>query len=498
MKIQKGLMTVVAMLFVFMAYGGGALADNCTDLALQPYGGATITSAAMVPANGATPAYCSVTATAEEQTDIVVWMPDNWQKRFLHLGGGGFDGITPFDPTFPPLTMEPSYGNLLQQGYALAGSNGGHQASVWPNATFGTDFNLTQDYAYVAIGTTVRVAKALIAAYYGQRPRYSYFAGCSNGGRGAFNAAAKYPFEYDGIVAGSPSRNMPGLASGWMRNLGATILTPANITAIYAAAVAACDALDGLEDGIISNPDACIQVFNPATVPGLTPADLAVVQTILSDTTLADGTVVYSRYGFGPLNWAPGYGVLGIGFVGWMVYRNPSYNPATWNLDQDYPDVVTVLEGAYDCSAKTDPLVRYANLGRKLIAWHGTDDTLLSHYDTERTFYQIADAAGEYGRSNMKLYLAAGVGHCGDTMGEPGADHFDMISAITNWVEKGIAPGNIVASKVNSAGEVLFTRPLCESPRYPQYIGGNPNDARSFQCEMPSSPYIPLVGPKVH
>ena len=472
MTSQRRYLVVIAITLTFMVYGIGAVAAvPCSDLALEPYGGATITSATPVPAAGATPAYCRVTATYGFQTDIEVRLPDQWQKRFLHVGGGGFDG------TVPNLN---SYAGQLQQGYALAASNGGHRSSAYPGATFGTDFTLTQEYAYIAIGTTVRVAKALIAAYYGARPQYSYWQGCSNGGRGAFNAAAKYPFEYDGVISAAPTRNLAGLISGWMRNLPASILTPAKISAINAAMVAACDGLDGLKDNIISNPDACR--FDPATIPGLTPAELAVVQTALSDTTLADGTVIYSRYGFGPLTWAPAYGALGIGHVQWIVYRDPAYDPATWNLDGNYPDVVGVVEGAYDFSADTDALVRYLNLGKKLIVWHGTDDTLLSHYDTIRTVEEVTDTAGGYGRTNMQLYMAPGVGHCA---GGAGADQFDMISAITDWVEKGKAPKSIVASKVDSSGNVLFTRPLCEYPRYPQYIHGDPNDADSFTCVMP-------------
>jgi len=474
MTPQHSSMVVIAISLAFMVFGSGAVAAvPCSDLALDPYGGATITSATLIPADGTTPAYCKVIATAGKQTDIEVRLPDYWQKRFLHIGGGGFDG------TVPNLN---AYATQLQQGYALAASNGGHRVSEYPGATFGVDYTLTQDYAHVAIGTTVRVAKALIAAYYGERPQYSYWSGCSNGGRGAFNAAAKYTLEYDGVVSAAPTRNLAGLISGWMRNLPASILTPAKISAINAAMVAACDNLDGLIDGIISNPDAC--KFDPATIPGLTPAELDVVKTVLSDTKLSDGTLIYSKYGFGPLIWAWAYGVLGIGHVQWIVYRDPAYNPATWNLDNDFPDVVGVVEGAYDFSADTDALVRFLNLGKKLIVWHGTDDTLLSHYDTIRTLEEVASAAGGYGRTNMQLYTAPGVGHCS---GGVGADKFDMISAITDWVEKGKAPGTLLASKVDSAGNVLFTRPLCEYPKFPYYIGGDPNSAASFSCKRPEN-----------
>lgn len=483
MKIAKMVVIFVAMFF-FMAYGAGALADICTDLAPQPYGGATITSAAMVPPSGGTPAYCRVTATAGEQTDIEVRLPDNWKKRFLHLGGGGFDGVTPFDPTFPPLPVEPPYDNLLQQGYALAGSNGGHRATQYPGPTFALDYTLAQDYAYTAIGTTVRVAKALIGAYYGERPKYSYFVGCSNGGRGAFNAAAKYPNWYDGVVAASPSRNMPGLSAAWMEFMPAMALTPGKVATLFNATLAECDGLDGLKDGIISNPDTC--TFDPASLrckgasndSCLTGEEIAIVKKIQSDLKLSDGTLIYSRNGFGELNWAWAYGVLGPGFVNWLTFRNPSYS--SWNLNHDFPTVVEVLEGAYACSGETDALARYLNWGKKMIVWHGSDDTLLSHYDTIRTFNDVMSAAGGHGRKNAQLYVAQGVSHCG---GGPGADTVDLVSAITDWVEKGQAPETLLASKINPQnGGILFTRPLCEYPKFPYYIGGNPNAAASFRC----------------
>ena len=161
MKKLITLQIIFALLVVICTITSVYAGVSCSELMLQPYGGATITSATMVPASGDTPAYCKVTATAGKQTDIEVRLPDNWQKRYLHIGGGGFDGAIPvFDPTpTNPKGVIP----MLQQGFAIAGSNGGHRATRTdiPDASFGMDPTLTQDYAYAAIGTTVRVAKAL-------------------------------------------------------------------------------------------------------------------------------------------------------------------------------------------------------------------------------------------------------------------------------------------------------------------------------------------------
>ena len=492
--IREEVIAFAVIIFVLVACNGAVAGMPCTDLASQPWGGAQITSAQMMPASGSMPAYCRVTATlgkdtdTQKEMDIEVWLPENWRNRLLHLGGGGFDGTIPLQ-SYPPAFRSNYIDKPLQHGYALAGSNGGHRATDYPGPTFALDFTMAQEYAYTAIGTTVRVAKALIAAYYGERPKYSYFWGCSNGGRGALNAAAKYPHEYDGVVAVAPSRNMPGLSSAWMEFAPAAILTPGKIATVKSAAVAACDYLDGIKDGIISNPDACH--FNPASLrckgtPSdscLTDLEIAIVKKIQSDLKLSDGTLIYSRTGFGELNWAGGYAALGPGYVDWMTFRNPAYED--WELNKDYPALVEVLEGAYDCSADTKALVKYLNEDKRMIVVHGTDDTLLSHYDTARTFYEVTDAAGGRGKHNAKLYAAAGVGHC---YGGPGADTFDVITPMAEWVEKGRAPGTLEAFKLNEDGSVKFARPLCEYPRYPRYKGhGDPDEAKNFICAMPEA-----------
>jgi hypothetical protein len=501
MTIQRKILGGVFILLLFLSCGSLAIADKCTDLAtvtpLVPYGGAVITGATMVPASATMPAYCSVTATVGKKTDtdpqmdIEVWLPETWHKRLLHIGGGGFDGVMGIENAMANPVFRSNYVEKpLQKGFALAASNGGHRGTSSIDSSFLAlfDYSMTQDYAHTAIGTTVRVAKALIADYYGERPKYSYFWGCSNGGRGAFNAAAKYAHEYDGVMAFAPSRNMPGLSSAWMEFAPAVTLTPGKIATIKNAALAACDRLDGINDGIISNPDAC--TFNPANLlcqgtpddSCLTVDEIAIVKKIQSDLRLQDGSLVYSRNGFGELSWAWGYGTLGPGYVDLMTFQDPNYSD--WDLNKDYPKLVQVLDGAYGCSGETDALARYLNEDRKMIVFHGTDDTLLSHYDTARTFYEVTDAADHRGKQNAKMYTAAGVGHC---VGGPGADTFDMIGPITDWVEHRKEPGTLLSSKVDpSNGSVLFTRPLCEYPGYPRYKGhGSPNDAASFYCKYP-------------
>ena len=465
----------------------------CVSLSQLDLPDTVITGAVVVPAQGSVPSYCRVLATVAPETDIEVRLPDRWQRRLLHRGGSGPDGVIP--------NLDPN-GARLQQGYALAASNGGHRDPTGGFTRFLDNPTIIEDYSHAAIAKTAHAAKAIIRAYYGRRPRYSYFEGCSAGGRGALNAAAKYTDEYDGVVAGAPTRNFSGLLSGWARAGQQTAPSPAKLSSMYQAEVARCDAGDGLADGVIGNPAACR--FNPATLrcpegadtdSCLTDAEIRAVSTIRSDLALASGRRVYSRLGIG--NPGDGFGVFmplgppgsptvasffSASFLGYLVFNDPTYDLAGYDVDRDLSTVVDVIEGLYDFSADTAPLARYLRSGRKMIVWHGAEDATMSHFDTIRAYTTMADAAGRHA-VNAKLYVPAGVQHCG---GGPGADGFDMLDALTDWVEEDRAPRNLTASKVDAAGNVVFTRPLCEYPRYARYIGqGDPNDASSFRCVRP-------------
>jgi hypothetical protein len=488
----KGITIATLIVTLVSRADAGEPGPPCAALAKIALPDTVVTSAAVVAAQGARPAYCKVLGTVAPETDIELRLPAAWQRRLLHLGGSGLDG------SIPNLDLN----NVeLQQGYALVASNGGHRDPTGGPTRFLNQPALIEDYAHGAIGKTVLFAKAIIRIYYGDSPRYSYFAGCSNGGRGAFNAAAKYADEYDGVIAGAPTLNMAGLISGWVRAALLTAPSGAKMASMYRAELAQCDAIDGVADGVISNPRACR--FDPATIacPAgvnndscLTEAEIHAVNTIRSDVELDSGKLVYTRLGLG--NPARGFGVFqplgppgsptvasfGVAMLQYIVYSDPAYDPANYDVGRDLRPVVNVVEGVYDFSADTTALAKYLRAGKKMIVWHGTEDMALSHMDTIRTFERMADRAG-HGAENARLYTPPGVLHCG---GGPGADRFDVVGALSTWVENGSAPRTLLATKVNSSGNVLFTRPLCEYPRYPRYVGhGDPADASSFECVRP-------------
>jgi feruloyl esterase len=364
-------------------------------------------------------------------------------------------------------------------------------------------------YAYSAIGETDVVAQAVIRAYYGQPARYRYFDGCSNGGKNASIAASKYRANYDGVIGGDGvyghardhvgGADMAGLTAVWAREWD--LITPLNdsatlsakLTALYDAEVAQCDGLDGLLDGIISNPSACH--FDPATLacPGstnttscLTPAEVSAIKTIMSD-LVRDGEVIGAPFGLGNLagpfgSLAGGDLALGQGFLD-LAYNNPSYLISSFNVQADFPFIAKQFGKVDDMTGPLDEIADYVRDGNKLILWMGGEDPLVPTADSVRFIARLLQVVDPRSANNVRLFSLPGVGHCGNG---PGASTLDLLTPITNWVERGIPPNNLIASNV-SGTVVNFTRPICSYPLWPKYNGdGNGNDASSFTCVPPN------------
>ena len=475
----------------------------CADLASLSIPNTTITSAAIVPANGATPAYCNVLATVAPQTDIQVRLPANWKGRYLHLGGGGFDGTIATDA---PAAYNV---NLLAAGYTIGASNGGHRAAQYPGPTFAGNQQLVLGYAYTAIGDTDTVARALIHAYYGKPAKYRYFDGCSNGGKNASVAAERFGKDYDGVIGGDGvwghayerggGGDMAGLTAVWARVVNVTSTVnpatfPAKLTALYNAQVAKCDALDGIADGIISNPGRCH--FDPAALacargvdaPScLTAAEVTAVKTLQSD-LLLNHEVVGAPYGLGNLvsglsAVAGGGQGLGQGFLA-MAYNNPAFPIASFDLQRDFSYISNRFDMIDDMTGSLHGIAKYVGEGGKLIVWTGGEDPLVPAEGSVRFVERLRDVVDDRGRENVRLYTLPGVTHCG---GGPGADTIDLLTPIAKWVENADRPKELIASKLNAAGAVTFTRPLCPFPQWPKYTRGNSNSASSFTCARPDN-----------
>ncbi len=456
---------------------------SCESLVGRAFANVRITSSAEVAAADGNPSYCRILATENAtEHDIEALLPAPWTGRLYQQGGGGFDGRIPelLSPLPPAGSSNPGL-IALRNGAIVLGSNGGYRDPT--GAQLLGNSAAVERYAHTAIKIAKQFGNALAAAYYGAPPKYSYYGGCSDGGRGAANAAAKYGDDYDGVVAGAPGLNVLGLVEGWTRASVLDLPDPAKLAAVAAAAVKKCDRLDGAKDGIISNWEACR--FDPLTDAAsaqLTPSQASSVQALLSDLKSKDGTTLYSGLGFGDMSpWARAYAVLGLGYLRNIVLNDASWNPDGFDVDAYYPRIYHVVRTQYGFDPEPEGLVSFLQKGKKMIIWQGSDDTLLSHRDTIRVWRSITRMAGAQAAKNSRLYIAAGVNHCG---GGPGADDFDLLGPLMLWVEKGVPPANIVASKRDmQTRKVLFNRPLCIYPQFPRYGGsGDMNEATNFSC----------------
>ncbi len=481
---------------------GAALtpAADCAALGALTLADVQVTAATEVAATASVPGYCRILGTeVGTEHDLEVRLPDEWLNRYVQNGGGGFDGRIPSIPD-----------SQLSLGAVAAANNGGHRDPS--GAALLGNPEAQARYAHTAIETTARFSKELAARYYGAvpvkaraygnafghangtvnqgrgatpfnartaEPSYSYYVGCSNGGRGALNAAAKYSDEFDGVIAGAPTQNLDGQIAAWTRMAKLALPSAEEVAAIEAVIVAKYDALDGLKDGIVSNMEAVD--FNPSTdIPaeiGLTAAETEAVAAVMSD-VVAFGETIYSRYS------VPGAGDrygLGVGHMRNLVLNDPTWDPSTFDIQTYLPTIQEAI-GTLGSNASAQGLADFMDEGKKVMVWHGTADPLLSENDTVREWYEVREAAGDsVADDNSRLYLAPGVAHC---RGGEGADNFDLLPAMIDWVEGDLAPGTVIASKLDPAtGAALFTRPLCEYPTYPRYSGvGDTNDAASFDC----------------
>lgn len=474
------------------------------DLASIGGDGSRITSADLSTFEGI--AVCDVQGMLAPSTGFQVLMPtDTWRQRYLQTGCGGHCGnvsvrIAAADGCVP----------VMEGHFALSATDMGHQGR---GGSFGNDPQLRIDFAYRATHMTALASKALIAEYYGQPAEYSYFSGCSTGGRQALMEAQRYPEDFDGIVAGAPAMNLPqldGFYHAWQARSntdesGAPILVAERLPILSEAVFAACDDLDGLRDGLIADPRACD--FNPATIQCaddsenagcLTAAEVETVRRLYEGPK--DPETGLSLTLGGPqlgseLSWPgvfvprPGSDMLFSRIIStdafsYLLYEeNP---PQPFSIDSvEFTaagfDEVRPLYGLY---AATDPdLSPFEAAGGKLILWHGWADQHISPIGTIAYYEAVESLLGpERTSSFARLFMMPGVYHCS---GGPGPDSIDMLSAVMDWVENDRAPEMVVATgsadEDGADGSVARTRPLFPYPQVAVYSGDGPvDDASSY------------------
>jgi feruloyl esterase len=448
------------------------------------------------------PAFCRVAgtirATAESDIRFELWLPESWNGKFMQTGNGGAAGAI----------VHASLVDPLLRGYAVANTDTGHQGTGGDFAWAANAQRLI-DYQYRAVHELTIVGKALAAKLYGRPADRSYFVGCSTGGRQGLKEAQRYPEDYDGIVAGAPASNwspLMALSVTIQRNMGTGGLGADKLGLLKEAAIAACDADDGVTDRVITSTATCgfdpssLQCAAGATGQCLSPSEVVAAQRIYAGVVDSRGQVVMPGTGFGsePL-WAayasPQF-AIGTNYFRNVVMKDASWDPVTFDVDRDLARAETVDNGA--AKAMDPDLSAFADRGGKLITYHGTTDGLIPYQNSVDYHESVLDEFGQRKTDDsVKLYLVPGMDHCA---GGEGAFAVDWLTPLERWVENDEEPGALNAvhpasSPVAPPGAPAprpserFTRPVCPYPQVPTYRGtGDVVDGTSFECVAPEGP----------
>ena len=468
-----------------------AFSGSCESLASLSLPDTAISKAESVAAGqNALPAHCRVAATLKPSSDsdikIEVWMPlSGWNGKYQAVGNGGWSGSI----------ATGAMAEALKQGYASSSTDTGHEGA---SASFALGHpEKLIDYAYRSEHEMTVKAKAIIAAFYGRSAKVSYWNGCSAGGKQALKEAQRFPDDFDGIIAGAPGNNWTGRAiySIWVAQAvhkdEAGYIPPEKYPVIHKAVIEACDALDGVRDGLLEDPTRCHfdpKVLECKTGDGadcLTAPQVEAARKIYSG-AMNPRTKQQIFPGLEPgseLRWEvlAGPRAFGIGddFFKYVVFKDPSWDYKTLNFDNDAALAVKTDDGLID--AKDPNLKPFFGHGGKLIQYHGWSDWQISPRNSVHYYENVVETLGGATKVQdaYRLFMVPGMGHCG---GGEGPNRFDMVGALDQWVEQAKAPAQIIASSADGKR----TRPLCPYPQIAKYKGsGSTDDSANFACSRP-------------
>lgn len=439
------------------------------------------------------PAFCRVAATitpaADSEIRIEVWLPTGavWNASLQSVGNGAWGGSISYA----------AMAEALRDGYATASTDTGHVGTSAASFIPGHPEKVI-DFAYRAVHEMTVAAKAIIAAHYGRPPARAYWNGCSTGGRQALAEAQRYPGDYDGILAGAPANYVTHLqgAQVWtatvVNNSEAARIPPAKFTLLHNAALAACDELDRVKDGVIENPRACR--FDPgallcrgAEAPDcLTAAQVESARQIYAGPKDSRGRSLFpglergSEAGWNTLAGARPMALAEETYK-FLVFKDAGWDYLTFHAERDMAVADRTIA---DTMNSTDPNLKpFFERGGKLLIYHGWADPGIAPGNSIHYYNSVVDTVGRaVASSSIRLFLLPGVGHC---RGGDGPDTFDGMGALSSWVLGGPAPDRIVAQRVRN-GQVDRTRPLCAYPQVARYKGsGSTDDATNFTCVSP-------------
>ena len=485
--------------------------------------GAVVSQATLVAATSADVEYCRVDGTivsvdpAASPILFEIRLPTAWNGKLMQLGGGGWDGdLGPAMQTFSLIGPE----SPTARGYAVVASDGGHE-SASGDASFALNAEELQNFGGDQIKKTHDAATAVIQARYAAQPGKSYFVGASNGGREAFAAFQRWPGDYDGVLALMPAFDLTAtmlklqLIDRAMRGNGSSgWFNPAEAVALDVAAAGKCDALDGLAEGVVSNPAACnfdaasrvaaarcpggvdagnfclsdIQIGTYALMSSATPLPYVLDNGVAALPAYAQDAQWYSMLGnFPDFHANPTMADIGPPFwyadqfVRYLLLRDPGADSLAFDPLHPGAALARIQEVSAIIDQTNPDIDAYLSKGGKLIVLHGQADAFVP---TQPTIDYYRELVQRYGQQRVdgavRLYIVPGFGHSTGAFNPEGS--LPAFDALEKWVEQGVAPGNLVARNASSTVNAL-ARPLCVYPTYPKYLGaGSPDDAASFTC----------------
>jgi feruloyl esterase len=431
------------------------------------------------------PQHCRVTLLVTPRITMEVWLPtQGWNGRFQGVGGGGLAGVISYW----------ALASALVDGFAAASTDTGHVGSADALWAIGRP-DLVADYGHRAVHEMTLNAKAVLEAFYGRPAHHAYWTGCSTGGRQGLMEAQRYPSDYDGILAGAPAINISVFHTGQLWAAQQTMVDPESyirpeqFAAVNRWVLDNFDASDGAADGVIEDPRRVVMDYRAVQVAAeLTDRQIQTLRALYGGPVNAAGKSVYpGLMPGGETQWGPvagGHTPFRIGpqIYGQMVFEEPDWDWRTFNYDADLQAAIAKLRDVMDA---IDPdLTAFRQRGGKLILFHGWSDAQISPEFTRRYYEGVVDTLGgrAVAEECARLFLLPGVGHC---RGGTGADQFDALRPLVDWVEHGVPPDQIVASRIVD-GQVVRTRPLCAYPRVARWTGdGRMDDAANFSCVEP-------------
>ncbi len=482
-------------------------AATCESMAQLTIQNTTITAAQQVAAGAFTPspgaqgkqndafralpAFCRVGATIRPVPDseikIEVWMPSaGWNGKFRGTGNGGLGGSMNYN----------GIAAAMRGGYAVAGNNTGHDGGA--SLMMGHPEKI-RDFGERAGHEMTVKAKAIVEAFYNDRPRHSYMVECGGGSMAALKAAQRFPTDYDGLVAGGLATYLTHHVFGQIWIWQATHLDPAStippekFPAIHNAVLAACDRLDGVQDGVLEDPTRC--KFDPKVLECKTadgPSCLTRPQVEAARKLYSPATNPRTKKEiFGPLYpgsellWAQSAGPAPVSissdFFKYFAFKDPNWDPMKRPVNFDTDVALADTPENTVINANDPDIGKFVERGGKLIIYGGWNDAGIPPRLAVDYYKSVVDTLGARAvKDSMRLFMVPGMGHCN---GGDGTDAFDMQAAIERWVEQGKAPDRIEASRVRD-GKTDRTRPLCPYPQVASYKGsGSTDESSNFVCK---------------